>query len=407
MNENCLKVQMFGKFQLSYNNQIINLGHNHTTRALQLLQMLLYAGSAGIHRSQILQNLFGGEAEGNVSSNLRVVVYNLRKFLVQAGLPDENYIQIESGVYRFVSDFQVVLDVKEFEHLIDEAKIIDDHALAEEAKDAAVSEKIRLLRQACDLYEGYFLPELTGEDWVTVAGAHFQYMYFECMEMLAELMKAKKQYNELYQLCNHASALYPFDEWQVYEIECLLAMGDADAALKLYDATTTMYFDELAMPASERMLECFSHMREKIQMTTGDFNEIQQGLKEQNYANGAYFCQYPSFVDGYRMMIRMMERSGQSVYLLLCTVSDENGRLYEDHEWLKDVSEGLYDSIQGSLRRSDVFTRYNLKQYLVMLIGIRKEECSIVTNRIDLNFRKRFSNRKLNIRYKTASVLDL
>ena len=68
------------------------------------------------------------------------------------------------------------------------------------------------------------------------------------------------------------------------------------------------------------------------------------------------------------------------------------------------LSEKLFDSIQESLRRGDIFTKYNLKQYLVMLIGIRKEECSIVTSRIDSSFRKKCSNRNIKIQYHISSV---
>ncbi len=76
----------------------------------------------------------------------------------------------------------------------------------------------------------------------------------------------------------------------------------------------------------------------------------------------------------------------------------------DESEALKEVSEILRAAVQESLRRGDVFTRYNQKQYLIMLIGIREEVCSIVTGRIDYNFRKNCSNRNLKLNFHISSV---
>jgi len=145
-------------------------------------------------------------------------------------------------------------------------------------------------------------------------------------------------------------------------------------------------------------------MKEHLQMKTSGLCEVQVELDEKEFLHGAFFCQYPSFIDSYRMMGRMMERSGQSVYLLMCTLNDKKGQLSDESEALKELSDLLHDSIQESLRRGDVFTRYNLKQYLVMVVGIREEECSIVTGRIDHNFRKKCSNRNIKLNFHISSV---
>lgn len=390
--KNHLAIQMFGEFEMVYNEQVLNLGHGQTTKAMKLLQLLLFYGDKGIHRSQIMQYLFGVDAEGNVQSNLRVVVHNLRKILEKSGLPKEDYISIEAGVYRFAADFTINVDAKRFEDLIKAAKL------------ASASEQYDLLKEAFGLYKGHFLPELYGEDWVIVNNAQFQSMYSECTEKLIEILREAGNYQEMYEISNHAASLYPLDEWQVYEMEALVALGETKTALALYEKTTEMYFEELMMPPSDQMMDCFQHMKDQLQMKIRDISEIQQGMEEKEYFRGAFFCQYPSFADSYRMMNRIMERSGQSVYLLMCTLHDEKAQMEENAETLKEVSDVLFDSIQESLRRGDIFTRYNLKQYLVMLIGIRREECSIVTSRIDSNFRKMCSHRNIKIQYHISSV---
>ena len=390
--KNHLDIRMFGKFEMIYNEQMLNLGHSQTTKAMKLLQLLLFYGEQGIHRSQIIQYLFGVDAEGDLQTNLRVVVHNLRKILEKSGLPKGDYISIESGVYRFAADFDIKVDVHTFEELIKYTKSVVE------------AEKYKLLKEANALYRGHLLPEIYGEDWVVINSARLQNLYTECLEILLGIMRKKGHFQEMYETSNYAASLYPLDEWQVYAMEALVAMGETKAALALYEKTTAMYFEELLMPPSDQMMECFQHMKDQLNMKTRNINEIQNGMEEKEFSKGAFFCQYPSFADSYRMMNRMMERSGQSVYLLMCTLHDEKEQMEEDSENFKAISEMLFDSIQVSLRRGDIFTKYNLRQYLVMLIGIRKEECSIVTGRIDQSFRKKCSNRNIKVHFHISSV---
>ena len=389
---NHLSVRMFGRFEMIYNGQVLRLGHSQTTKAMKLLQLLLFYADKGIHRSQVIQDLFGVDAEGDIQTNLRVVVHNLRKILGKSGLPEGDYVVIESGVYRFQADFPITVDALRFVELL------------KMEKTASEIEKYQLLKEAFTLYKGHFLPEIYGEDWVVINNSRFQNLYTECLEKMIEIMRNNGHYQDMYKACSHAANLYPLDEWQVYQMEALVALGETKEALALYEKTTEMYFEELLMPPSDQMLECFQHMKEQLNMKTREIGEIQNGMEEKEFFKGAFFCQYPSFADSYRMMNRMMERSGQSVYLLMCTLYDEKEKIEENTEAFKELSELLFDSIQESLRRGDIFTRYNLKQYLVMLIGIRKEECSIVTSRIDSSFRKKCNNRNIKIHFHISSV---
>lgn len=390
--EDVLEVRMFGGFQMSYAGEKFQVGKKQTAKAVRMLQMLLHAGPAGISREQLLENLFGHEAETDRSNNLSVTVHYLRKLLRESRLPKENYIQAKNGRYQFAGSFSVEVDA-----------LLFGAALAE-AKGKSEEERLGLLKKACRIYRGHFLPALSGEEWATVAGAHYQYLYTECMEELCRLLTARGEYEELFELCGRAASIYPFDEWQIWQMECLLAMKRFKEARELYDKTEVMYFDELDAAPLERMTEFFHKMSKEIQMETNNFNEIQMELKEEGKENGAYFCPYPSFVDNYRMMCRVMERSGQSIYLMLCMISDERKKIQGASVQLKEASDKLAESIREALRRGDVFTRYNKNQFLVLLIGIRKEECPLIINRIDASFRRRVNSRLIHVTYRTASI---
>ena len=79
--EKCLKVQMLGDFIMTYQGKVLSLGKSQTTKVLQLLQLLLYAGPQGFTRLQLMERLYGSDVEGDRANNLRVTVFHLRRLL--------------------------------------------------------------------------------------------------------------------------------------------------------------------------------------------------------------------------------------------------------------------------------------------------------------------------------------
>ena len=86
------------------------------------------------------------------------------------------------------------------------------------------------------------------------------------------------------------------------------------------------------------------------------------------------------------MVERMMERSGQSIYLMMCMVVDKSGRTIRDRDVLEELTGRLEDAVLHSLRRSDAVSRYGSGQYLVLLFNTALENCSIIQERINERF---------------------
>ena len=59
----------------------------------------------------------------------------------------------------------------------------------------------------------------------------------------------------------------------------------------------------------------------------------------------------------------------------------------KDGQVLNRLSERMTDSICRSVRHSDAVCKYSKNQYLVLLINTTREDCAIVEERIDRNFR--------------------
>jgi len=82
----------------------------------------------------------------------------------------------------------------------------------------------------------------------------------------------------------------------------------------------------------------------------------------------------------------MLERGGQSVYLMLCTVVDGKGNPMKEGDNLEQLSKRMGDAVRKSVRRGDAMTQYGRGQYLVLLINTTREDCGVIQKRINQHF---------------------
>ena len=372
-----LKIRMFGQAEIVYGDSPILSGKNKITKSMELLFVLLHRGKEGVARNKLIDALSGAEEVADGGNSLRVTVHRLGKLLLDAGLPEDTFVSNKDGIYRWNGSVDLEVDIQQFRQLLEEATGETDG-----------EKKADKLKAACRLYRGEFLPKLSGQEWVLLAAASYKKMYTEALEWLIDWMKEQGEYEELQELVDTACHLYPFEEWQTVKIDCYMARGLYEEAMEEYEHTARMLAAALGVVPSERMMEQFREMSSHISSRPGVIEEIKEGLQEKQKEKGAYFCTLPSFRDVYRMVRRNMERSGQSVYLLACSLTDSRGQALERGEKLDALTEGLDEAIRESLRSGDAYTRYSASQYLVMLTGISRENCRIVIERITDSFTK-------------------
>ena len=101
------------------------------------------------------------------------------------------------------------------------------------------------------------------------------------------------------------------------------------------------------------------------------------------------------------------ERNGQSVYLMICSLTDSKGRPMEKGERLEVYSQKLQQAIKGSLRRGDSFTKYNPAQFLILLVGTSRENCDLVFRRIADRFAADHKAWRSRLDYYVSSVADV
>ena len=375
--ENTLYVQMLGGFSMTWNGTRMEADpKGRDSQSVRLLEAIIHSGKKGVRRVQLENILFEEREIDDVAHAMRTAIYNTKKKLEKRGLPKVNYFENRGGEYFWTDQIPVVVDAWEFERLYNEA---------EEEKDPDV--RLRLYLEACEKYTGEFLPLQTSMIWVAQEDRHYRDIFTKCTENAAALLRMNKDYNQLEALGTRASRLQPLNEWEAITMEALIELGREEEARRLYEQTEKYYIDEMGFKPTFSTMNMLQRLSNQMEHQHALLDEIQDALSGSKLdMPGGYVCTYPVFQGVYRMIERMLERGGQSVYLMLCTIVDKRGVPMRESPALDRLSRKLGDALSHSVRRSHAICRYGKGQYLALLMNTTREDCGIVQKRVNYYF---------------------
>lgn len=389
----CLCVRMLGGFSLSWDGKLVSGSRKSSESQFNyLMQLLLHHRSEGISRDMLEQVLFEDRDILDVHHAARSVIYNAKKRLKAAGLPDVNYIEQQKGVCYWTGEIPVWEDAAQFEQACREAEAADSQ-----------EEKLALYLKACRLYTGEFLPQQIGVMWIAQEAKRYRNLFCVCVEEAVRLLRDSQDFMQMKELGEYATAISPLSDWETVTMEALVAMGRYEDARKLYNDTVDLYFQEQGLRPSRRMMELFNKLGTQMEHQYDALDNIQQQLAEEQEDRGGYLCSYPVFQGIYRMVERMLERGGQAVYLMLCMVVDTKGNPMKEGHVLEELTERLEESIRDSVRHSDAFSRYGKGQYLVLLMNTTRENCEVIQRRINCRFL--VGRQRTGVQYYVNSVI--
>lgn len=392
--DNVLYVQTFGEFFVTWNGKrIAGRSGAGETQFVSLLQLLLHDHGRGIERNLLEEVLFAGRDLQDRGHAMRSILYNARKRLRKACLPELEYIRQKSGAYYWTDEVPVMEDAARMDRLFQEV-----------GKEEDSDRLLELCLSVCYCYTGEFLGTQAKALWAEKEAKRYREQFCYCMEHAVELLREQKNYEQMEKLGLHAARVHPLANWEIVTMEALVSSGRTAEARKFYDDTVSFYFQEQGMRPCGRLTELLHSLGGQMEHAYMAFDEIQELLTEHGErVSGGYVCNWPVFEGIYQMLVRMLERSGQSVYLMLCTLVDGKGNPVEDSAVLEQLTDRFCEAVRCSVRRSDVINRYGKGQYLVLLLNTTRESCRILQKRINSRFRS--GRQRLGVRYHVKSVI--
>lgn len=388
-----LHVRMFGSFRLYYDGRPLTGEKTRDSYFTGLMQILLHNLSAGVSRDHLEEILFGDRDVENRHQALQTVVYKAKKKLRTMGLPEKNYIYLENGVYYWTAGIPVEEDAAFFDECC---------RRAEECGDA--EDRLERYLEACYAYRGEFLSAYAAVLWAGAEARRYRMLFCRCVERAAQMLREKGEWRRLEELGRHAVKAAPFSDWENLVMEALSELGRYDEAAKFYADTIDKYLKEQGAYPSAKFMDIMETLGNRMKHSHVMVGQIKRNLSEEkDGAPGGYQCSYPVFQGVCQMAARMAQRGGQSVYLMLCRLVDGKGNPMREGKRSKELTERLREAIRMSVRFGDAFNDYGSGQFLVLLINITQEECSIVEERINRNFLT--GRQRIGVQYYVDSLL--
>lgn len=404
--ENALHISMLGDFTVMMGGERVTIGKNAGAKFLRFLQLLFLSGSAGAAREEIVETVFTGDTLANISNSLNNLVYQTRKQLSASNLPVPLEIRKENERYYLDAPCPILLDAEEFRTAAEAAQESAD----QHAPDAEIQ-----LRAALTLYSGDLLPDADNVPCLTRARDSYRDLFIRCVESLAKLLGDEGQGDTLVSLYEAALRVTSDDggELSASLIQSLIAIGDTRSALKHYNKAVHHFQSHGRGRIPDRLEACAAKLSE-----TGELNgsiDLREELldvvntdavENAEDTNGAFYCNYPSFIDTVKLYRRNLKRDERPVTLMLMTLADYEGKPIRMEKKREAFAGDLSAAIHESLRVGDIFTRHDETGFLVLLPAADEQNAIMISERIGRRLKEK-AGTGATLRYRMLALSDL
>lgn len=391
-----LNVQMFGNFQMRNEEGVLTAENIHSEMLTRLLTYMLCHRDKSVTVQELVDLLWPEDESDNPAGALKNLMYRLRNLLKKTW-GSYDFIITGRGAYQWNSQIPLKVDVEEFEQYCRNM-----------TSENEVEEQIRKGKEAIELYQGTFLPELSAEYWAISMATYYNSMYLATMKKLAELMEQEQRYEELESLCRKELRFEPIDEEiHCYLMRALIAENKQQAAAEHYKKTVKYLYDTLGVRPSQEMQDIYEEMQKRQHNHESNIDIIQEELKEKGTATGAFLCEYGVFRKIYALESRSSSRMGISIHLTLMSMYLDSKLSSDEEEYKRYLSEGMDElgkTLVGGLRSSDVICRYSANQFLIMLPACQYEDAKMVVNRLKNRFYQSGKTKRVILQYSVDEI---
>lgn len=384
---NKLKIAMFGEFSVTYKDNTVSEHSKRSKKLWLLLQYLVVHHNRAVAQSELI-DILSREDEGvNPTSALKTQIHRLRDILSELGCETPIIVCI-NGAYSINSEIDLEIDAEEFEKAFKEASSNEDP-----------DEKLSLILNAVNLYTGDFLAKAAYESWVVPLNTYYRSVYSKAVHIAVELLSTMGKLHDIIAICSKASAINPYDEFVHYShIKALAELGDQESAKRQYETVTHLMMTKFGISPSKELIELYDTAIKSKKSVKSDIDAVISDLLEQRQVSGAFFCEYQIFKHLYQLEIRDAQRTGASINICLLTVNGSDGEMPAQNP-LNKAMQRLQDCVSRSLRGSDIFSRYSVSQFVIMLSNTNEQTGDLIMKRIEKAFKRENTNKDIELSY--------
>ncbi len=343
----------------------------------------------------IVEELWPGQDYQDAGRVVKNLVHRLRKKIDYSGISNGSSAVINiHGCYRCNRNFNYWLDAEEFDQLCRDAR-----NLAKSDPQQAINR----LKQAIELYQGDYLPESPYSDWLMPVRHYYRQLFIQSASKLLKLLMVKKDYAGMLMVCEKVLTLEKHEEeLHIFYIEALLGEKKYNRALKHYEYVSALLYREFGTKPSKALRKIYHSIIEQSEKTELQFDDLWNAIKENDYIEGALFCEPAVFRTLCLIEKRKAEREKKPVHIGLLTLINNNGADDPDQE--QSCILLLKKVIASNLRKSDVYTGLNDEQCAIILSNTDEQQAKKVLLRIMAEFKDCLED-EIYLHYKITPLL--
>ena len=397
MADNTIYVTTLGDFSIRYNHTVVSDSINRAHKPWNFLAYLTVNKDREIPSAEISSLVWDEKKESSTRGSIKVLVHRVRSFLAPL-CSGKGFapITFKKGVFTWNYADRTVMDFETFEALLAEAN----------KKSTSDTRRFALYQEALAIYKGDFL-HTNRSVWTSSIRDRLHTLYVNTVCDFVLMCYSKKKYSLALQACERAMYLEKNDERLYYLlIKSLYLTGARREALEKYHETTEVFYKEFGITPSSEIKLLYREITKALNVTEKSIDLVQAELQESLGNTGAFFCEYEIFKDIYQLTERGCRRSGETAYLCLLTLfSDVDGEITPpDIKYYNRCMDELKLVVQETLRRRDVYARYSLTQFIVLLSDVTMENASLISERIIRSYKRLHPVKDVKLDFKLAAI---
>lgn len=379
MNEdNKLQVNLLGGCSISYKGKTIDSNSLHSKKIWTLLAFLIVFRKRDIAQNELIDLVYSEDNSANPMNALKTLMHRVRSSLDELNyVGGKNIILQQDGSYKWNTALPITVDIDTFEELAQRSSL--PNLTDEERLDACLA--------AVDIFKGDFVPKIAMEPWAVPLNTYYRSQYLNIVHKAIKMLEERGRYNDIVSICHKAINVDSYDEFLYLNLmKALVSLNHYQEALSQYEKTTNLFYKEFGVTPSPELKALYKQIVHSNQSVEMDICAIKDHLREDNDLKGAFYCEYEFFKDIYRLEVRSVSRTGKPIHICLLTVSPKAGEKPLPTKALNATMDKLAECVKTTLRRGDVFARYSVSQFVIMLPMTTVENAEMVLSRIVKRF---------------------
>lgn len=377
-NDNKLQVNLLGGCSISCGDKTIDSNSLHSKKIWTILSYLIVFRNRDISQSELIDLVYAEDNSINPMNALKTLMHRVRAALDDLYyIRGKNIILQQDGAYKWNRALPIEVDIDIFEEF------------SQKANSAALSEDMRLKAclEAIDIFKGDFVPKIAMEPWAIPLNTYYRSQFLSLVHKAIKLLEERMCYDNIVTVCHKAITIEPYDEFLYYSLmKALVNLGQYQDALSQYEKTTNLFYKEFGVTPSTELKALYKQIVHSNQSVEMDISAIKENLREEDDLKGAFYCEYEFFKDIYRLEVRSVSRSGKPIHICLLTISPKPGEKSLNTKTINSAMDKLCTCVKNTLRRGDVFARYSVSQFVIMLPMTTVENAEMVLGRIVKRF---------------------